>query len=259
LQALADGTYMLAPVDKSRDMDLTIEDAAMTSHMTFIGPKAYKIPFLFTINKMDKKNPAPALARLALSTICPSKGKVQWIIDGPPVVNYTCDIDKGSITYAPGTTQVIPGAAGQPFAMGGVTNLDILQYFGPSQAEGTSFTNQVNAASLKDFAQRIQAHQGDQAYFRTAQGKADLQKMQSLQKQMGNTMVKNAGEGALLHQAKADAPSNGDSTPKMLPGFARIRVQDMFDPKSSEAFNGTLDASVGPIQANIKVRVQKLK
>jgi hypothetical protein len=33
----------------------------------------------------------------------------------------------------------------------------------------------------------------------------------------------------------------------------------MFDIKSSEAFNGTTEGSVGPIQASIKVKVEKLK
>ncbi|HEY4326685.1 MAG TPA: hypothetical protein VGN20_22050 [Mucilaginibacter sp.] len=260
LKALADGTFMLAPVDNGREMDLTIEKAAMTSYTTFIGPKSYKIPFLFTINKMDAKHPAPALARLALVTVCPLKGKVQWVIHGGGQnVNYTCDIDKGLITYSPGGTTIIPGTAGRPFAMNGVTNLDILQYFAPATAEGTLFTNQVNAYDIKQFAQRIQAHSGDPNYFKTAQGKADLQKMQAMQQQLGNKTVHSTGEAALLHVANTTTPPSNNPYTKMMPGMARIRVQDMFDSKSSEAFNGSTEGAVGPIKASITVKVEKLK
>jgi hypothetical protein len=261
LQALADGTYMLEPVDKTREMDLTIEQAAMTDHCTFIGPKSYKIPFLFTIDKMDPKHPAPASARLALVTVCPMKGQVKWIMQGGgEAVTYTCDIDKGSITYSPGATQQLPYVAGQPFAMNGMTYLDILQYFGPSQAQNMSSTNQANASELRQFAQRMQAHQGDSNYFKTAQGKADLQKMQALQKQLGNSMIKSSGEGAIYKVGQSQTPlRNPQADPKMMPGMARIRVQDTFDPKSSDAFNGSVEGTVGPIQADIKVRVEKLQ
>ncbi len=254
LLALADGTWMLAPLDKSREMDITIENAAMTDHMTFIGPGKYRIPFLFTVDKMDRKNPSPAPARMALTTVCPSKGKVQWVLQGGgQVVNYTCDIDHGSITYSPGATQVIPGAAGNAFAMNGVTNLDILQYFGPSQAQSTSTINQANANDLKQFAQRMQAHRGDPAFFNTAQGKADLKRMQAFQKQMGVSSYSPGGVGV----PSASGSSRGTTTAKMLPGMARVRVQDMFDPKNTEAFNGSVEGSVGPIHASIKVKVER--
>lgn len=260
LQALADGTLMLVPVDGSREMDMTIEKAALTEHMTLIGPKSYKIPFLFTINKMDAKHPAPALARLALVTVCPLKGKVQWLINGDGhIVHYTCDIDKGSITYSPGGSTVVPGVAGHPFAMNAATNLDILQYFIPATAEGTLFTNQVNTADTKQFAERMQAHRGDPNYFKTAQGKADLQKMQAMQQQLGNTTVHNSGQGALMHAANTTTPGSNNPYTTMMPGMARVRVQDMFDAKSSEAFNGSTEGAIGPIQASIKVKVEKLK
>jgi hypothetical protein len=45
----------------------------------------------------------------------------------------------------------------------------------------------------------------------------------------------------------------------MLPGLARIRVQDMFDPKGNEPFNGSIEGAVGPIHASIKVKVEKVK
>ncbi len=262
LKGLADGTYMLAPVDKTQQMDLTIEDAAMTSHSTFVGPKEYKIPFLFTIDKMNPKQLAPTHATILFNTICPQKGKVEWIFHGDADVRYTCDIDNGSITYSPGTTQVIPSLAGNPFAMNGATNLDIFQYFGPTQVIQNASTNIANSSDLIEFSKRMMAHQNDPAYFKTAQGKADLQRMQAMQKQLGNNSgPKNFGEASLLKQAKADAPSNSDNSSKarILPGIARARVEDTFDPKSSNAFTGTLEGGIGPVQASIKVTVEKLR
>jgi hypothetical protein len=195
------------------------------------------------------------------NTICPQKGKVEWIFHGDADVRYTCDIDKGSITYSPGTTQVIPGVAGNPFAMSGGTNLDISQYFGPAQVIQNASTNIANSSDLIDFSKRMMAHQNDQSYFKTAQGKADLQRMQAMQKQLGNNGgPKTFGEAA-LKQANTNLPSGGtnNSQTRILPGVARARVEDTFDPKSSTAFNGTLEGGIGPIQASIKVTVEKLR
>jgi hypothetical protein len=157
---------------------------------------------------------------------------------------------------------VLPGAAGQPFSMMGMTYLDILQYFGQNNAETTLFNNEANQADIKQFAQRMQAHRGDPSYFQTAQGKADLQKMQAMQQQLGNTTVHNSGQGSLMHAANTTNPagtSGSSPNTKMMPGMARIRVQDTFDIKSTQAFSGSTSGSVGPIQASIEVKVEKLK
>ncbi len=262
LLALADGTYMLSPADHTQEMDLEIEDASMTSHSTFIGPKAYKIPFLFTIGKMNPQQPSPTQATVSFNTICPQKGQVEWIFHGDQDVSYTVDIDRGMISYSPGTSQVIPGAAGSPFAMSGATNLDIFQYFGLAQVKRDVSANLTGVTDLTAFSQRMMAHQGDPSYFKTAQGKADLARMQAMQKQLASTGgPQNMQEASLLKAANANLPANQNANKaRIMPGLARIRVEDTFNPKSSTAFQGSTLGGVGQeIQASIKISVQKIR
>lgn len=239
-------------------MDLTIETAAMTSYTTFIGPRKYKIPFLFNIKNMDPKLMGTGFATVSFNTICPLKGKVKWIIHGgAQEVQYTCDIDAGTITYSPGVTQTIPGVAGHPISMNGVTNLDIFQYFAPANIEGNNFVNQVNADALKQFAQRMQAHRSDPAYFQTAQGKADAKKMQALQQQLGNKAPQSFSQASKAKPGSAGAAKNA-SEAKILPGQARLRVWGTFNPKSNSAFDGSINGDIGPVHAKMSVKVEKL-
>ncbi|HVV54251.1 MAG TPA: hypothetical protein VHC47_02935 [Mucilaginibacter sp.] len=260
LKHLPDGTYMLAPLDKSRFMDLTIETAQLTDHSTFIGPKAYKIPFLFTMDKLNNQHTAHAT--FALTTVCPMKGQVKWIFhaDGHDVL-YTVDIDKGTVTYQPGNTVSLPNGAGQPYAFNGASDLDILQYFGQTQVMNDFSENMSNGQDIIAFARRMQAHEHDPNYFKTAQGKADLKQMQTLQKKMGynGAMPQNMGQAALLKAANQYNPAPNSQAPKMMPGMARVRVEDTFNSEDGTAFNGTLQGGVGPMQASIKVKVEKLK
>lgn len=264
LKALDDGTSMLAPLDKSRQMDLTIEKAALTSHSIFEGPNRYKIPFLFTTDKRDPKHPGPLNATFALNTVCPQSGKVEWTFTaGGHKVKYTCDIDKGILTYLPGGPVPVTGAVGKPYAMDASTDLDILQYFGEQQVLNNTGENLGKSNDLLIFMRRMQAHQHDPAYFNTPQGKADMQRMSAFQRQSGSdgNMPKNFKQAALYNLANKDIPpANSANRARMLPGTARIRVKGAFNSETNDiAFDSVTEGSVGPLKASIKVTVQKLQ
>jgi hypothetical protein len=264
LKALDDGTFMLAPLDKSRQMDLTIEKAALTSHSVFDGPNKYKIPFLFTTGNRDPKRPGALSATFALNTVCPQSGKVEWtFIAGDHRVKYTCDIDKGMLTYQPGGAVSVADAVGKPYAMDASTDLDILQYFGQQQVLNNTGQNLGKSNDLLIFMRRMQAHQHDPAYFKSPQGKADLQRMAAFQKQSGSgaNMPKNFQQAALYNLTGKDMPPTINSNrAKMLPGTARIRVEGMFNPDADDtAFDDSTEGSIGPLKASIKVTVQKLQ
>lgn len=239
LKRLADGTYMLMPVDSSRQMKIDVEDAAMTSHSTFIGPKEYYVPFLFTIDKINTKNPAPVSARIGFNTICPKQGAVQWIFHGDRDVSYTCNLDNGTITYSPGQTQKV-APAGYPLAMQAVTYLDIFQYIGLQQMTSNLSTNMANSQQIMTMAQQAQMYRNNPAMANTPQGRAALQQMQAFQAQMGKPTT--AAQKAT----------------QMLPGTARVRVEGTYNPKSGNPFNGSMDGGVGPIKCSINVQVEKL-
>lgn len=268
LKALDDGTFMLAPLDKSRQMDLTIEKAALTSQSEFGGPNKYKIPFLFTTDKRDPKHPGPLNATFALNTVCPQSGKVEWIFTaGGHKVKYTCDIDKGTLTYLPGGTVPVAGAGGKPYGLDASTDLDILQYFGEQQVLNNTGQNLGKSNDLLIFMRRMQAHQHDPAYFNTPQGRADMQRMAAFQKQSGSggNMPKNFKQAALYNLANKDMPpTNSTNRAKMLPGTARIRVQGAFNPGAKGiVFDASTEGSPAPLEvplkASIKVIVQKLQ
>jgi hypothetical protein len=58
LKALDDGTFMLEPVDKTRNMNVTVEQNKIVNSNGAVGqivtPQQYVFPFLFSIGKMDK-------------------------------------------------------------------------------------------------------------------------------------------------------------------------------------------------------------
>ena len=52
----------------------------------------------------------------------------------------------------------------------------------------TQKSNVADAEDQKAWAERMQAHRGDPAYFKTAQGQADVQRMQKLQQELGGNI-----------------------------------------------------------------------
>ncbi|MEO6916270.1 MAG: hypothetical protein ABI151_12000 [Chitinophagaceae bacterium] len=226
LKMQADGSYMLAPADKTQNMDLNIAKAALTQCSTSISPKAYTIPFLFTIDKINPKNGSPVTATIAFNTVCPQNGKVEWIFkSNNKQIHYTADIDQGKIIYSPGTSQSFPAVAGQPFVMDGMAYLDVLQYLSPEQIMQNQSTNTGNAEEMIALTQRIKEPSHDPSYFQSSQGKADIQKMQAMQSQMGSqSQTKNLGESEMHQQANKGLSQNTKNEPRILPRMGRIRV-----------------------------------
>jgi hypothetical protein len=52
----------------------------------------------------------------------------------------------------------------------------------------TQQTNLTDEQDEEAWARRMQAHQGDPAYFKTTQGKADVERMQKLQQELGGNI-----------------------------------------------------------------------
>jgi hypothetical protein len=294
LKTLADGTSMLEPVDKTRNMNITVEkgEAANADGGTgeLTGPLQYTVPFLFSIGKMDKDfSSGHAIAYL--NTTSPQKGKVIWIYttDGKTVTE-TVDIDKGTLTFSPpGTTTLVPGAAGSLYAMDAATNLNLLSNLmvdrGITQKNATQ--NIANAEDKMAFAKRMQAHMNDPNYAKTEQGKKDMAEMQSLYQQVGGNVVNKSSTtkkiNAQIAQKIKDTPGYAGSAqfkqdmsklylnssadrvnyqkPAMAevsPGSAMVRVEGDFEPKNSESFSESLQCAIGPLKTTVKITVEKI-
>jgi hypothetical protein len=60
--------------------------------------------------------------------------------------------------------------------------------------------NVADANDQKAWAERMQAHKNDPAYFKTAQGQADVQRMQKLQQELGGNISNPNGQAQQLAQ-----------------------------------------------------------
>lgn len=296
LKALPDGTFMLEPVDKTRNMNVTVEKGEMVNadgaSGRLITPLQYTFPFLFSIGKMAK-GASTAPATVYLNTTSPQKGIVNWLYTTPKgTVNITVDIDKGTMTTSPPgqTVQLIPEGTNNMYALDGVTNLNLLfDLMGgnPNLAIQNANQNIANSQDQMAFAKRMQAHMNDPNYFKTAQGKADLQRMQSMNQQIGGNIVNSSSttkniDADIAQKAKNDPNYVGsaqfqsdigksklssiadkgiyqkDAMAQVAPGTATTRIEGSFNAKSGTAFTGNLESSVGPMNTSIKITVEKI-
>lgn len=296
LRALNDGTFMLEPVDKTRNMNVTVTKAFTINAdgvvCRLITPLQYVFPFLFTIGKMDK-NASGGHAVFYLNTTAPQSGIVKWITtssDGS-VTNIT-DIDKGTITYispiGEQTIQPIPG--GMMYAMDNMTNLNVLTglMVDPQLIMQNVNQNITNAKDKMAFAQRLQAHENDPAYFKTAQGKADLQRAQASYQQLGGNItntsdatknsdaeiarkIKNnpgyAGSKQFQQDmAKANLNRVTDENIYQKPAMAQvtagtavIRIEGVFNAKGDANFQANKEASLSSLHSIVKISIRKVQ
>lgn len=295
LKALEDGTLMLAPVDKTRNMNVFVEKGEMVNADGATGklttPMQYTFPFLFSIGKMGKGT-STAQAIVYLNSTAPEKGIVTWLYTGTGAsLTTTYDIDKGTVTNNPGQTiQMVPKGNNTMFAMGTATGLDLLPSLMGDQniARTNNMQNLANANDQKAFAERMRARMNnDPAYFKTAQGKADLQRMASFNQQVGGNIensssatknmdadiankIKNnpdyARSGQLRNDINNSQTSIGqdkfvyqkDAMAQVTPGTAKVRIEGSFNAKSGSAFTGQLESSIGPMKTTIKISVEKI-
>lgn len=294
LKALDDGTFMLEPVDKTRNMNVTVVQNKIVNAGGATGqivtPQQYVFPFLFSIGTMDK-NSGSGKATVYLNTTAPQTGIVKNEITAEgKTVTTIADIDKGSVTtIAPNYTNTyrLP-TGGNLYAMDAVTHLNLLSGFATNMNTTIKNTNQNIAGAQQQmaWAKRLQAHQNDPAYFKTVQGKKDMQQMQTLQQQIGGNIKNEGGNTTAIRQAMAkkmkDDPQYAGSAqfhqdlgklqmnsiadksisgkPAMAevsPGTARVRIAGTFDAKSDEAFSESLENATGPVHTTIKVKVEK--
>jgi hypothetical protein len=296
LKQLGDGTYILEPTDKTRNMNITVQKAdAVNSdgaNGKLITPLQYTIPYLFTVGKMDKQL-SEGHAIVYLNTTSPESGQVQWLYTTPGgSLTTTYDIDNGTIINTPPgqTIQVVPKGSNTMFAMDALTGLDILSNLMADQNIATQNSNQniANSQDQMDFAKRLQAHMNDPAYFKTAQGKADLQRMQSFNQQVGGNMVNSSSTtkniGADIAKKIKDNPGYAgsaqfqkdigksemsrvadksiyqkDAMAQVTPGTAKVRIEGNFEPNSMDAFTGNLESSIGPMKIIVKITVEKVE
>jgi hypothetical protein len=296
LKTLDDGTFMLEPVDKTRNMKVTVEQNKIVNAGGAVGqiviPQQYVFPFLFSIGKMDK-DLGSGEATVYLNTTAPQTGTVKSEImaDGKTVTTIV-DIDKGSITTIAaghtGTYQLPTG--GMMYAMDAVTHLNLLSGFASNINTTMQNTNRniASAQQKMEWAKRMQAHQNDPAYFKTAQGKKDMEQMQALQQQLGGN-IKNEGSNttairqamtkkmekdpnyagsAQFYQDRAKLRMNSDADKtlgggkhamaEVAPGTARLRIEGTFDTTSDEAFSESMENNTGPMNTTIKIKVEKI-
>lgn len=296
LQPLDDGTYMLEPVDKTRNMNVTIKqnkianaDGAVSQ---IILPQQYKFLFLFSIVNMDK-NSKTGKATVYLNTTAPQSGTVknETTSDGKTVTTIV-DIDKGSVTtIAPGytNTYTLP-TGGNLYVMDAITHLDLLSGFASDINTTMQNVNQniADAQQKMEWAKRMQAHQNDPNYYKSAQGKKDMLKMQTLQQQVGRNIKNESNTTADIRQEMTkkmekdpnyagsdqfhqdleklqmnhDADKTIGGKPAMAEvatGTARLRIAGTFNTGSSEAFSESRENDTGPMHTTIKMKVEKMQ
>jgi hypothetical protein len=250
LKPLADGTYMLEPLDKKSDMNMTVKDFSMTK-VTFLGPFKYTIPLFISIGKIGGNGSAPAklvLARFGISD---------------PSESYMAD---GHTTQ----THMI-----EPLFF----NVFIKEFL------LTDKKNIADAADEKAWADRMQAHKGDPAYFKTVQGQQDIQRLQKLQQEMGSTVnnpdvqaqqlaqqisqkaqqdpgymgsaqyQKDIGREELL--AQGNKGTGGQTPTSNVRMHGLLNIEGNFNAASSTPLEMTKESSSGGFQAEIKVKVVK--
>ncbi|HET7117052.1 MAG TPA: hypothetical protein VFI29_11205 [Hanamia sp.] len=293
LKTLPNGTYFLEPLDKTRNMKVTVEKAIYVSgdggSGKLITPYSYTFPFLISIGKMDKTH-SSGPCTVYLNYTSPQEGKVVWQMKN---LTETVDIDSGKITYKPGRT-IQFGKPGNPaenaIALSAATNLNLLNYLigtNPENAIQNAHQNLSDAQSQLDFAKRMEAHENDPNYFKTAQGKADLQKAMAFQKQIGGNIAnisnqtkqldaemdskttnnpdyagskkfqQDIGKEGILRLGDEDVTGN-EAMAKVTPGIGSVRIKGSFNAKSALSFSGEENGDIKGVNVSIKIKVEKL-
>lgn len=299
LKATANGTYFLEPIDKTRNIQVTVEKGILAEkdggYEKLIAPFSYTFPFLFEIDKMDKNHPI-SNGTMNLYYTSPQSGKVVWDLDGQAI--QTIDIDKGTLYLdPPGMLQQL-GTAGNPtlnaISMSAVTQLNLIASYNRTNINNTMDNvdrNTDNSGDMMVFAKRMQAHENDPNYFKTKQGRADMQKLMALRKKVGgnisgtsaltqklnNSIDKNyandpnyAGSKKMYSDAgklKAseiahNLTHNETSMAQVAPGNALLRIEGKFNPKSQQAFYQEIKGASlggGEQQTVFKIKVVKIQ
>ena len=157
LTSYADGTYALVSYDGSKKMHLRVSTAGVAGKYLLINPLEYDIPVVINIGNIRKMFSVPA--KVSIESFSPTK------MGGNTAENY----------WTP------KGILNSP---GGISRIFISTFY---EIYASSVKETGNQAK-KDlpFLERLKAHEGDPSYFQTAQGRADLQKMQKYMQSTGH-------------------------------------------------------------------------
>ena len=301
LKATVDGTYFLEPLDKTRNMQIKVEKGVFAekdgSSQKLTAPFSYTIPFLFTIGKMDKAHPTGD-ATMNLYYTSPQSGQVIWKIQGNGhTVVQTIDIDNGTLAYTPGTSTQIgaPGNADKnAIAMSTVTQLNLIASVNRMDIGKTIDNTNRNISGSQDMmalAKRMQTHENAPDYFKTKQGKADLQKLMALRQKVGGN-ISNTSDATKKIDEKIDEKyannpnyinskefhndrrkeksnmeedivehNNQSRLAQVTPESALLRIEGKFNSESSQAFyQETKESTPGGEQATtFKIKIVKVQ
>jgi len=155
LISYADGTFQLKPVDNTRNMPVHVLSAS-TAHMKLVGQYDYPIPFTLNIGNIRK--PGNVQAKITFDTYSPS---VNGQNSSEPYQT------RGGVHDFPGWTSHL------------VQNL--FYDIEANVAKKSEAPEMIELAEMK----KIQAHAKDPNYWHTAQGKAELLKMQKIMEERG--------------------------------------------------------------------------
>jgi hypothetical protein len=251
LKPLADGTNMLEPVDAKSDMKITVKSFSLPKGSTLVSPWQYTIPIFLSIGKISNNGSAPA--KMVFSQFGPDQMETIMV--------------EGHTTTAHMIHQLFFNAF-------------------VNETIQTMKSNLADMSDQKAWAERMQAHRNDPAYFKTAQGKADLQRMQKLRQELGGNISnpdKNAddlsrqiaqkaqsdpnylgsaeyqqdlGKQQMLSASKKNSGLNTPSANTRLSG--ELNIEGKFYSGGSEPLEMTKEStSEGALHATIKISVTK--
>ncbi len=251
LKPLADGTNMLEPVDKKSDMNMTVKEFTMPKGITLISPWQYTIPIFISIGKINGNGTSSA--KMVISRFGTDQTET-YMADGHTLA-----------------THMIHPLFFNAFIK------DVIQ------------TQQTNVTDDQDeiaWARRMQAHQGDPAYFKTTQGKADVERMQKLQQELGGNISnqdpmskqlaaqiaqktqqdpnylgsvqyqKDLGKMEMLNAANQGLGENAPAANTPLSGV--LNIDGSFNASGSAVLEITKESTTGgALHAQIKIKVVK--
>jgi len=175
LISYTDGTFQLKPIDNTRNMPVHVLSAA-TAHMKLVGQYDYRIPFTLNIGNIRKTDNVQAI--IAFDSFSPSEN----------------GRNRSEPYQTPARVIDFPGWTSHL-----VQNLfyDIEKHV----ANTSEATDYIDLAEMK----KIQAHAKDPSYWKTAQGKADLLKMQKIMEEKGRGDLFTKMNNSSAQHSKADS------------------------------------------------------
>ncbi|MGN6249426.1 MAG: hypothetical protein ACTHNG_13820 [Ginsengibacter sp.] len=244
LQSFADGTAALVSYDGSKKLHVNVSAAGVPGKMWLVNPLEYDIPVVFNIGNTSKSSKVPA--SISIETFSPSK------MGRNEAENY----------WTPVGIKSFPGNISHMFEG---TFYEI--------AMSTANENGSKANHDLAFAKRLQAHEGDASYFKTAQGKADLLEMQKHMQEHGHGNIyrgtrkpplnSNAYSKAFvegMRKTQSDPSSYGTppdkNNPTIMGGI--LHFQSTFDTKNKTATNIFEETNTGGLHGRINIYVKKL-